>query len=291
MSSSAEVYMERARRRREVYEARIRTNVETHLARYETVLADLRQQGLDTVVAEEFTHAETCLAQSRAALSDNVEQAQAFSFEIGALLRGLPSYARAKRRSAATADRAAARREALAEELREKRGRLSAEAEQARGVSAEALQSLVLRIDAALATPKDGEGLQSTEAVLKDVEKAEVEVAVDEELRKETLRALSETMRHLGFAAEAPARQGKWIRLRFRNLGGEQALFLVGGDGAMKYSFDGYRGAACKKDRDRVCARLSDVYGVKFSDQRIIHENPDEIEKSSFEDARPENAG
>ena len=117
MSSSAEVYMERERRRRELYLNRIRANVETFLARYETVLADLHAQDLVRYVQAEVSHAETCIGLARRALVSDVEQAQAFSFEVGDLLRGLPSYARSRKRGEATANREAARLAALKEEV------------------------------------------------------------------------------------------------------------------------------------------------------------------------------
>lgn len=302
MSFSEEVYIERANRRRELYEARIRENVQEHLERYASVLADMKAQGLDTAVQDTFSHAEIIMRQAQDMVDSNVEQAQAFSFELGDLVRGLPSYARARKREAAAADREAARREAAAdreaarreayaEELRRAREHLSAEAEQARGTAAEALRALVARVDASLAASDEPTAAPKAEETLRQVEKAKAEIAVDEAMRRETMRALSETMHRLGFAAEAPVRQNQWVRLRFRNLAGEQALFLVGGDGAMKYSFSGYHGAACKKDRERVRTQLADIYGVKFSEERIIQENPDSIEKSSVSRSRPENAG
>lgn len=291
MSSSAEVYMERERRRRELYLNRIRANVETFLARYETVLADLHAQDLVRYVQAEVSHAETCIGLARRALVSDVEQAQAFSFEVGDLLRGLPSYARSRKRGEATANREAARLAALKEEVQVKRRELSAEASAARGVAADALKALVVRLDATLAEKATAESAETLGKELKEVNHAADEVVCDEELRKDTLRALATTMRGLGFVAEPAAYQDKWIRLRFHNASGEKAIFLVDVTGALKYSFDGYQGAACKKDRDRVRAQLADVYGVKFSDRRVIRENPDRLEMSSVEATRPENAG
>lgn len=291
MSSSAEVYMERERRRRELYLNRIRANVETFLARYETVLAELHAQDLARYVQQEVSHAETCIGLARRALVSDVEQAQAFSFEIGDLLRGLSSYARSRKRGEAAANREAARLAALKEEVQVKRRELSAEAAAARGVAADALKALVARLDATLAEKATAESAETLGKELKEVNHAADEVACDEELRKDTLRALAATMRGLGFVAEPAAYQDRWIRLRFRNASGEKAVFLVDATGALKYSFDGYQGAACKKDRDRVRAQLADVYGVKFSGRRVIQENPDRLEMSSVEATRPENAG
>lgn len=291
MSSSAEVYMERERRRRELYLNRIRANVETFLARYEGIVSDLREQGLARYVQEEFDHAVTCLDLARRALEDDVEQAQAFSFELGDLLRGLPSHARALKRGEAAADRATARAEALKEEMKARRQELSAEAEKARGVAADALKALVTRLDTTLSSASAADSDTALQTELQSVNAAADQVACDEELRKDTLKALSATMRKLGFSPEPAAYQDQWIRLRFRNLAGEQAVFLVAQDGAMKYSFSGYRGAACKKDRDRVCTTLSDVYGVRFSSLRVIQENPDRLEKNAFAAERTENIG
>ena len=67
------------------------------------------------------------------------------------------------------------------------------------------------------------------------------------------------------------------MRLNARRPGGEECTFLVSVDGAMRYDFAGYRGMSCKKDIDAVFGRLRDVYGVKFSDERVLRRNPDEI--------------
>ena len=288
MSTSQELRYERARRRRELYESRVRGTVSEHLARYESVIADMRREELDGYVRGEFDHAVALIGLARGVIADDVDQAREFSFEAGDLLRGLPAHARQLKRGEVAALRECERTSALRAEMEEARWKLSAEAEKARGAAAEALKSLVAKLDESLKSDIEASGAEAARKVLKDADAEADRIAVDEELRKDTIKALAATMRGLGFVPDPVVWQGKWMRVRFHNLNGEQALFLVGADGGMKYSFSGYRGAACKADRDRVHAKLEDCYGVRFSDVRVIGRNPDEVGKEAKNASRPE---
>ena len=71
------------------------------------------------------------------------------------------------------------------------------------------------------------------------------------------------------------------VKINLRRPGGEECTFIINTKGGMKYSFDGYKGMACKKDIDSVKKQLNDVYGVHFSNERVIWQNPDEIGKNA----------
>ena len=136
-------------------------------------------------------------------------------------------------------------------------------------------------------------GTVRAELVCRELESARVkadEVHCSEELRRDTLRALNRQMKDLGFFGQAPVLQDQWVRLSFSRPDGASALFLVDTAGAMKFKFDGYRGKACKKDRDAILEKMRSAYGVEFSRQRVIWENPDEIGKDAFDRKTPNSA-
>lgn len=108
------------------------------------------------------------------------------------------------------------------------------------------------------------------------------EVLYTEELRRHTLRSLKESLKELGFLfPEPPTVEGDFVRLSARRPNGEECTFLVKQDGGMRYSFDKYRGSACKKDLSELLPKLDEVYGIALSNERVIWENPDEIGKEA----------
>lgn len=108
------------------------------------------------------------------------------------------------------------------------------------------------------------------------------EVLYTEELRRQTLRALKKTLKELGFLfPEPPTIEGDFVRLTAKRPNGEECTFLVKQDGGMRYSFDKYRGSACKKDLAVLLPKLDEVYGIALSNERVIWENPDEIGKEA----------
>ena len=167
-------------------------------------------------------------------------------------------------------------REDAAEALRERRDVVRM-APAAKSKSLLALAEKLERIAAAVEAGETSPDAAKTE--LESAEKVMVTVATDEKLRRETLRATIETLKRNGFVfPSGPKLQADgFVRLNARRPGGEACTFLVSVDGAMRYEFAGYRGMSCKKDIDAVFGRLRDVYGVKFSDERVLRQNPDEI--------------
>jgi hypothetical protein len=69
-----------------------------------------------------------------------------------------------------------------------------------------------------------------------------------------------------------------------RRPAGAQAVFRVELSGKLNYKFDQYQGSACKKDIATVLPRLQSVYGIQLSNNRVIWENPDDVDA----DARPQ---
>lgn len=106
------------------------------------------------------------------------------------------------------------------------------------------------------------------------------EAVCSEEYRRETLKALYETLKSKGFIFTGPPTiQGPVVRLEAKRPNGQHCVFLVRADGGMRYCFDHYEGQACRKDIQDVTAQMNEIYGITFSDERVLWENPDEIGK------------
>jgi hypothetical protein len=46
----------------------------------------------------------------------------------------------------------------------------------------------------------------------------------------------------------------------------------------MSYKFDNYKGQTCQKDMAQVLPKLSEIYGVNLSDERVLWSNPDDVD-------------
>ncbi len=111
------------------------------------------------------------------------------------------------------------------------------------------------------------------------------DAVVDESCRRAVVLAVRQSLQDAGFICEAPRRLRDGgqdeVVIRARRPAGAEAEFRVKLSGDMRYSFDRYEGSACKKDVATVLPRLQDIYGVKLSDERVIWENPDDLQKGS----------
>lgn len=125
-----------------------------------------------------------------------------------------------------------------------------------------------------------------TETIHAIVANADAAVMV-ERIRKETVKAI---MRSLGDVGLVIVGKPTIVRndhrdevvILARKAPGHEATFRVSLDGAFVYRFDGYEGAACKKDITGLQRRMQDIYGVKLSDKRTIWENPDRLTADAY---------
>ena len=108
---------------------------------------------------------------------------------------------------------------------------------------------------------------------------AAADVAViDENCRRDTVRAVMESLTSAGFVVDKPIRsQGESdeVVIRARKPAGSDAVFKVTSEGGFSYKFDNYEGMGCKADIDRVLPQLQEIYGISLKDQRILWTNPD----------------
>ena len=293
MSMSVDLdYELRAEARRQAHLESVRETVATFLGHYERTLSDMRTAGTSVYVAEEFNRAESFLRRAQGMLGSDPESAMSVSRQLGDMMYGFANRARRLRDDSVTAD-AAARWRGQAAEIRAERAERQAREDAAEAIrerrdavrtvpaaKSKSLLALAEKLDRIAAAVEAGETApDAAKAELKSAEKTMVTAATDEKLRRETLRAAVETLKRNGFVfPSGPKLQDDgFVRLNARRPGGEECTFLVSVDGAMRYEFAGYRGMSCKKDIDAVFGRLRDVYGVKFSDERVLRQNPDEI--------------
>ncbi|GHS94831.1 hypothetical protein AGMMS50276_08450 [Synergistales bacterium] len=118
---------------------------------------------------------------------------------------------------------------------------------------------------------------------LKDiVEKTDVAVA-DESCRRMVVRSVYDALKKLGFILEAPRLESgekDEVVILARKPSGSEAKFRISPDGKMNFRFDKYEGMMCKNDIDKVLLMLDDIYGIKLSDERVLWQNPDRIDKT-----------
>ncbi len=110
---------------------------------------------------------------------------------------------------------------------------------------------------------------------------------VDESCRREVVQAIQRTLEEAGFAIEKPRRFRRdgvdEVLLYGQRAAGGVAEFKVSLNGALSYKFDGYQGAACRKDIGMVMPRLRSAYGIELSDEVVRWSNPDDNDS----EARP----
>lgn len=101
---------------------------------------------------------------------------------------------------------------------------------------------------------------------------------VDENCRRDTVRAVMESLTSAGFVVDMPTRlQGESdeVVIRARKPAGSDAVFRVTAEGGFSYKFDNYEGMGCKADIDRILPQLQEIYGISLQDRRVLWSNPD----------------
>jgi len=111
------------------------------------------------------------------------------------------------------------------------------------------------------------------------------EAAVNEQVRREVVTAVNQSLLDAGFVTEKPRRireDGRdEVVIRAVRPSGAEAAFRVDLSGTMHYEFDKYEGTACRKDIEQVLPTLQSVYGISLSDRRVLWENPDDLDQQA----------
>ena len=125
---------------------------------------------------------------------------------------------------------------------------------------------------------------QDTNEQLKEIEQLSDradEIIENEAVRKETVKAIYNTLKTTGFTVQKPkvveTKEGvREVIIAASRPAGNRARFKIRLDGSCTYEFDNYKGQTCKKDIEQVLPKLNEVYGVDLSDSRVVWSNPDD---------------
>ena len=111
--------------------------------------------------------------------------------------------------------------------------------------------------------------------------KAEDEAIESENVRKEMVKAVYQSLKMAGFTVLDPKLQidekgNNIVLVQAARPNGNSAKFRIRLDGSVMYEFDNYKGQRCKADMQQVLPKLSEIYGIDLSKERVIWENPDD---------------
>ena len=107
---------------------------------------------------------------------------------------------------------------------------------------------------------------------------------IDEEVRRETVKAIIKELKSQEFTVEKPQIFGtgkdSYVLIKAKKPSGKQASCKISLEGKLNYRFDKYEGMTCLKDIEKFNVDLEKIYSVKFSDERVIWENPDRLSRT-----------
>ena len=272
-------YLERQARReanRVAYFARITSNVQRFQEQYEKILNDIRQQGLESFIQEDFRSMYEKVRQLNQLLAlDDVEAARDLSFEIGQSIHGLIPRARRARHQQGLND-SEIKQQARQNFIEQMRKNLELDKED----NPAAVQDAINKLDALRGRTESMSDTELLNELRTESNKVDGAIA-DETVRREVIKAIYQTLKKTGFIVNDPQLTENVVLLRARKPAGQQAEFKVELDGSLAFKFDNYEGQKCKKDIDEVTTLLEDCYGVKLSNRKVLWSNPDRIQKGS----------
>ena len=112
------------------------------------------------------------------------------------------------------------------------------------------------------------------------------DAVIEEEVRREAVKAIYQQLKSQEFTVEAPRRfvteSSDYVRIVARRPSGKQVVCEIDSHGALKYKFDKYEGMTCLKDIEKFNVDLERVYSLKLSDERILWSNPDRLTKDAY---------
>lgn len=112
------------------------------------------------------------------------------------------------------------------------------------------------------------------------------DAVIEEEVRREAVKAIFQQLRGQEFTVEAPRRfvtEGSdYVRIVARRPSGRRVVCEVDNRGALKYRFDKYEGMTCLKDIEKFNVDLERVYSLKLSEERVLWSNPDRLAKDAY---------
>lgn len=115
------------------------------------------------------------------------------------------------------------------------------------------------------------------------------DAVIEEEVRREAVKAIYQQLRSQEFTVEAPRRfvtEGSdYVRIVARRPSGRRVVCEVDNHGALKYRFDKYEGMTCLKDIEKFNVDLERVYSLKLSEECVLWSNPDRLANDVYDAA------
>lgn len=293
---------------RKAREAEISQTTEIYLRRYEQQLNDLENSDLAEFALQNIATIRTEIQRVR---HMNAYDGRNRSFAIGQLVQAIRYEAQENKRVAEEHQRLlreeAERIADIKSAIREIKQSAEQQAEEIRKNFAKTVQDEVAQtqksdllrfIETANLPQSESERLKQkieqenqkdlTE-IIQEAHQIEDTVIEKEAVRKEMVKAVYQSLKQAGFTVLNPIKQGvgedSVVVIQASRPQGNRAKFRVRLDGAVRYEFDNYKGQRCKEDMQKVLPKLSEVYGVNLSDERVLWENPDD----EHADAKPIN--
>ena len=125
--------------------------------------------------------------------------------------------------------------------------------------------------------------IQNLREMALDVHKKDDKEAIDEELRREILKALIQSMRELGFAVGKPTvvKDTGSVALIGTLSSGRSIRFDVDISGQMEFDMNGFLERKCSDHLDEVLGLLETNFNIKSGPVQHNWKNPDKISKGS----------
>lgn len=126
------------------------------------------------------------------------------------------------------------------------------------------------------------EKLSQLQDRLTSLQKQNTQNILDESVRKEVVKSVFITLKQAGFVVNHPKKQDDMVLIQAKKPSGNTATFEINLKGLIKCKFDNYKGQLCQNDIKKVIPKLTDIYGIKLSNKRILWSNPDDLDKDAI---------
>lgn len=112
-------------------------------------------------------------------------------------------------------------------------------------------------------------------------------IIITEEERKLKVKSIIKTLKSHDFTVQAPELikddNGGIVRIVAKKPSGKRAVCKITLDNKLEYTFDNYEGKTCLNDMNKFEGDLEKIYSMKFSDKKVLWENPDRISKNAID--------
>lgn len=103
------------------------------------------------------------------------------------------------------------------------------------------------------------------------------ETELDESIRRETVKIMTNILKDAGFVTSKPVLKDGEVVIKAKRPSGNSADIKVQLNGSFTYKLHEYEGSMCKADINNFKETLEEVYGVEVLKNTVEWENPDKI--------------